>query len=40
MKSTTVIKIELALPPTMWTVSSAARAEAARLWNRMVQLHA
>jgi putative transposase len=40
IKSTTVIEIELALPPTMWALSSAARAEAARLWNRMVKLHA
>jgi hypothetical protein len=40
MKSTTVIEIELALPPTMWALSSVARAEAARLWNRMVKLHA
>ena len=39
MRSTIVIEIELALPPTMWALSSEACAEAARLWNRMVKLH-
>lgn len=40
MKSTTVFQYRLRLPKAAWEQSTAARAEAARLWNRMVKLHA
>jgi putative transposase len=40
VKSTTVYQYRLRLPQTSWDQATAARTEAARLWNRMVKLHA
>src|SRR5437762_2951002 len=39
MKSTTVLQFHIELGDIMWRLSTEARIEAAKLWNRMVKLH-